>query len=104
LNAENVRQGDHLGHRRIGDGTVPDFLHFLLSEVSQAHAGDLSVRVLLPSSVVLDCLEEDIEPLRQALAVVRWLYCSDPLIEVSTFLKPKLWGKPMAFAIAASFS
>jgi hypothetical protein len=33
LNAEHVRQGDHLAYRRIGNGTVPDSLYFPFAEV-----------------------------------------------------------------------
>jgi hypothetical protein len=44
LNAEHIRQGDHLGYRRIRNGTVPDSLHFFLCQIPQAHAGDVSAR------------------------------------------------------------
>jgi hypothetical protein len=62
LNGKHVRQGAYLGYRRIRNGAVPDSLHFLFSEVSEAHAGDLSVGVGFTRSLVLDHLEEAVDP------------------------------------------
>jgi hypothetical protein len=45
--------------------------HFLLGEVPEAHPGALSVGVGFACSLVLDRLEEAVEPLREALAIVR---------------------------------